>query len=246
MRLVLPAIYCVTIQEDDGCRSLITMKFTGTVLAVASLLLVKASPAPSFVKRDQEVCPGQVTVSETFIGENSDVSFAHVFCPENEESKRALSARQIVDVCDDTCTTTCFTPSGGGPDPNDCHVIADAMRFFSQNENDTFTIGTGADNTVVLTYETCQTFYVNQITVEQSYCFHDWAAIVDFIAPNCQSTQNAHGGLCVADDGQWFIQVQTNTTAPTTQTTVTVVPTTAPTSVPSTSITISATTSATA
>ena len=30
-------------------------------------------------------------------------------------------------------TTTCFTPSGGGPDPNECHVIADALRFDSQN-----------------------------------------------------------------------------------------------------------------
>ena len=30
-------------------------------------------------------------------------------------------------------TTTCFNPSGGGPDPNDCHVIADALRFDSEN-----------------------------------------------------------------------------------------------------------------
>ncbi|KAF9067853.1 hypothetical protein BDP27DRAFT_862205 [Rhodocollybia butyracea] len=81
------------------------MKVTSAVLAVASLLLVKASP--SFVKRDQEseVCPGQVTVFETFIGENSDVRLVHISCPENEdsESKRDLSARETVDVCDNTC-----------------------------------------------------------------------------------------------------------------------------------------------
>ncbi|KAF9067852.1 hypothetical protein BDP27DRAFT_1328160 [Rhodocollybia butyracea] len=84
------------------------------------------------------------------------------------------------------------------------------MRFFGQNDNDTFTIGTGVNNTVMLAYKSCETFYVNQDPVELSYCFHDWADVVDYVAPNCQSTQNAHGGLCVADDRQWFIQVQTN------------------------------------
>lgn len=32
-----------------------------------------------------------------------------------------------------TGTTNCFTPSGGGPDPNECHVIADALLYDSQN-----------------------------------------------------------------------------------------------------------------
>ncbi|KAF9067850.1 hypothetical protein BDP27DRAFT_1448833 [Rhodocollybia butyracea] len=183
---------------------LATMKVTSTVLAAAFLLLVEASS--SFMKRDQEVCAGQVVISETFIGENSDVKLAHVFCPENEQSTSALSARQIVDVCDDPCATTCFPPAGPAPVVDDCDVIVGAMRFFSQNVNDDFTIGTGTNNTVVLTYSTCQTFYVNQDAVEQSYCFSDWATILDFVAPHCQS--NTPGGLCVADDGQWFIQVQ--------------------------------------
>jgi hypothetical protein len=30
-------------------------------------------------------------------------------------------------------TTNCFLPAGGGPDPNQCHVIADALRFNSEN-----------------------------------------------------------------------------------------------------------------
>ncbi|KAF9067856.1 hypothetical protein BDP27DRAFT_1364550 [Rhodocollybia butyracea] len=219
------------------------MKFTGTVLAVASLLLVKGSPAPgSFMKRDQEVCPGQVTVSETFIGENSDVKIAHVFCPENEDSKRGLSARQTVDVCDDACTTYCFNPSGGGPDPNDCHVIADAMRFEGQNFNESFTIDTGATNTVSASYGSCTAKFINQNKFQQSYCYNDFAAVVDWVAPNCQSTQNAHGGLCLADDGTWFIQVQTTDTPAAPTTTSEPAPTSAPTSAPST---ISATTSAT-
>lgn len=32
-----------------------------------------------------------------------------------------------------TGTTNCFPGAGGGPDPNDCHVIADALRYDSQN-----------------------------------------------------------------------------------------------------------------
>lgn len=39
-------------------------------------------------------------------------------------------------------TTDCFTPSGGGPDPNDCHIIADALRFDGQDAPD-FTVPTG-------------------------------------------------------------------------------------------------------
>ncbi|KAJ3875002.1 hypothetical protein F5051DRAFT_73682 [Lentinula edodes] len=163
------------------------MKVSNIVLGATSLFLVKATPT-IITKREQIVCPGQVTVSETFIGANS-----------NDNGT-------AIDVCGNTCSTNCFTPSGGGPDPNDCTVIADAMRFYSQNVNDTFLIGTGTNNTVVLTYSTCETFYVNQDPVEQSYCYSDWASIVDYIAPNCQSTQNAHGGNCIADDQQWFIQ----------------------------------------
>ncbi|KAJ3712819.1 hypothetical protein EV361DRAFT_592972 [Lentinula raphanica] len=189
------------------------MKVSSIVFATASLLLVEATPA--VLKREQIVCPGQVTVSETFIGADSNVKLAQVYCPENTPLEPALSARQDngttpLDVCGATCDTNCFTPSGGGPNPNDCSVIADAMRFYSQNVNDTFLIGTGTNNTVVLTYSTCETFYVNQDPVEQSYCYSDWATIVDYIAPNCQSTQNAHGGNCIAADQQWFIQVQTN------------------------------------
>ena len=29
-------------------------------------------------------------------------------------------------------TTNCFIPSGGGPNPNDCHVIVDALLFEAQ------------------------------------------------------------------------------------------------------------------
>jgi len=158
-------------------------------------------------KREQEVCSGQVIVSETFIGKDSNVKLAEVFCPENVATQ-SLNARQVVDVCNNTCTTSCFNPAGTGPDPNDCTVIADALLFESQNSDNSFDIGTGPNNTVALFYLTCETFFVNQITVVESYCFNDWAGVVGFIAPNCQAEQNASGGLCVADDGQWFIEVK--------------------------------------
>lgn len=47
-------------------------------------------------------------------------------------------------------TTICFTPSGGGPDPNDCHIIADALRFQSQNIAPVFTVTNGVSILYVL------------------------------------------------------------------------------------------------
>ncbi|KAE9382951.1 hypothetical protein BT96DRAFT_930095 [Gymnopus androsaceus JB14] len=198
------------------------MKFTSIVLAAASLLLVGATP----MKRDKEVCPGQVIVSETFVGADNNVKLSQVFCPENV-ANRTLSARQsggpILDVCGDTCNTFCFTPSGGGPDPNDCTVIAEAMLYlFVQNEAlADFSVGTGSGvifqlfffalHSLIRSLSRCQTLFVNQDSITESYCYVDWAAIINYVAPNCQSTQNAHGGLCLAADEQWFIQLRLST-----------------------------------
>ncbi|KAJ7171204.1 hypothetical protein C8R46DRAFT_1262434 [Mycena filopes] len=103
--------------------------------------------------------------------------------------------------------TTCFTPSGGGPDPSDCAVVADALLFESQNIGPLFTVGTETNNTVVMQFASCLTFFRNQDVVPIEYCRSDWSSLVNFIAPNCQATQNAHGGLCVATNQQWFAQV---------------------------------------
>lgn len=78
---------------------------------------------------------------------------------------------------------------------------------------------------MVMQYATCLTFFVNQDTVPIEYCRSDWvrllfqpycfpsiftgvkqSSLVNFIAPNCQATQNAHGGLCLASNQQWFAQ----------------------------------------
>ncbi|KAJ6629410.1 hypothetical protein B0H10DRAFT_2184378 [Mycena sp. CBHHK59/15] len=178
------------------------------------------SAASVISARGDTVCAGQVTLSESYIGEDKSVKVQHVTCPDVSVAAvqpRALDTRQAVEnVCGATCMvifqricgTHCFTPSGGGPVPNDCHVIADALRFENQNTGALFLIGTGTNNTVVMQFATCLSFFVNQDVVTEEYCRTDWASLIDFIAPNCQSTQNAHGGNCVATDQRWFAQVQ--------------------------------------
>ncbi|KAJ7171198.1 hypothetical protein C8R46DRAFT_948294 [Mycena filopes] len=177
-------------------------------LISAALLLSNFASAALVPKASGNVCEGQVTLSETFIGEDKNVRVQYATCPTYGSKVEALVSRQApIDVCGNTCTTSCFTPSGGGPNPNDCTVIADALLYDSQNIGPLFTIGTGTNNTVVMQYATCLTFFVNQDTVPIEYCRSDWSALVKFIAPNCQATQNAHGGLCVATNQQWFAQV---------------------------------------
>ncbi|KAJ6559283.1 hypothetical protein B0H10DRAFT_2169456 [Mycena sp. CBHHK59/15] len=161
------------------------------------------------------VCAGQVTLSESYIGEDKSVKVQHVTCPDVSVAAvqpRALDTRQAIEnVCGATCGTHCFTPSGGGPVPNDCHVIADALRFENQNTGNLSTESIhskGTNNTVVMQFATCLSFFVNQDFVTEEYCRNDWASLIDFIAPNCQSTQNAHGGNCIATDQRWFAQVQ--------------------------------------
>ncbi|KAJ3827752.1 hypothetical protein F5880DRAFT_1503624 [Lentinula raphanica] len=171
------------------------MKLLSTLTALTLALFVAATPT----KRGEEI------LSETYIGEEKNVKFQRITCPAATTVKRALAPRQT-NVCGNTCNTNCFTPSGGGPNPNDCHVIADALRFDSQNVGALFEIGTGSNNTIALTYASCESFYVNQDPTTQLYCRTDWAAVIDFVAPNCQATQNAHGGNCVATDQQFFIQ----------------------------------------
>ncbi|KAJ7262908.1 hypothetical protein C8J57DRAFT_1334168 [Mycena rebaudengoi] len=174
--------------------------------AVASLFfglstaVVSVTPAGS-----DTVCAGQVTLSETYIGEHNNVKVSFATCPDVGSQSRALTSRQTVT---NVCGTNCFVPSGGGPNPNDCHIIADALRFNSQNIGAIFQVNTGTNNTVVMQFASCLSFFVNQDLGPIAYCRTDWAALIDFIAPNCQATQNAHGGNCVATDQRWFAQVQ--------------------------------------
>ncbi|KAF5327713.1 hypothetical protein D9619_004675 [Psilocybe cf. subviscida] len=195
-----------------------------TMIYKASLLfplLLAAVYSPVFGNPVQlvdptSICQGNKIITSTeFIGKEKNVKMEQITCDALDSTQvidngALLQARQAStpNVCGANCATHCFTPSGGGPDPNDCHIIADALRFQSQNVAPVFTVANGTNNILSLSFATCTSFFLNQATTSLNYCRTDFASLIDFIAPNCQATQNAHGGLCVANDGRWFVQVQ--------------------------------------
>jgi len=147
-------------------------------------------------------------VSESYIGEHNNVKAIIASCPDTSiHPRESLQSRQT-NVCATACNTNCFLPSGGGPNPNDCTVIADAALYNGQNTSPTFTTGTGTGNTWVFKYSSCEAQFVNQDSSSIVYCCTDLANNINNLAWNCQSTQNAHGGNCVATDQSYYIQVQ--------------------------------------
>jgi hypothetical protein len=189
-------------------------------ILVPLVFFTKVSATPLLFGLDT-VCDGAVTLASTWIGEAKNVEIKSVFCPDlhqrhdiqhmlEQPQTAPLAPPGAKNVCGALCATNCFAPAGGGPDPNECHVIADALRFDSQQPGGPFvTIPNGAtpSNSVVFKYNSCQTFFLNQASTPLTYCLTDWAALIDLVAPNCQATQNAHGGNCVANDQSWFVQV---------------------------------------
>jgi len=163
-------------------------------------IFAKVSATPLEYGLDAKVCDGAVTLASIWIGEGKDVEMKSVYCPNlyqpRDDVQHALEQPQTApDVCGAPCFTTCFTPAGGGPDPNECHVIADALRFDSQAIGIFFT--TSSKSSFFLKFSSCSAFFFNQTPGLLTYCRTDFAALIDFIAPNCQATQNAHGGICV-------------------------------------------------
>ncbi|KAH8091381.1 hypothetical protein BXZ70DRAFT_909828 [Cristinia sonorae] len=196
-----------------------------TAIALAVLSTVFASePVSGDVSA---LCQDPAVISESFIGENKDVKMTAYSCSNvvspnggggNGTSNASPSPRAFDDfentltkratnVCGATCDTHCFNPAGGGPDPNECHVISDALRYNGQNLGNVFNIPNNA-NVVRMQYASCYSFFVNQANQDLQYCRNDWASVLDYVAYNCQAQQNAHGGLCVARSQQWFIQIQ--------------------------------------
>lgn len=163
-----------------------------------------AAPAPAL-----EYCQHPRVVDSTYIGRDKNVLVQYSTCEDAEWPEPTLETRQSNNVCGTPYNTYCFTPSGGGPDPNDCNVISDALLYDSQNVGALFQLDP-AQNTSVITmqFRTCESFMVNQDSVALTYCRTDWSSILSNLAWNCQATQNAHGGLSVATDQRWFIQVQ--------------------------------------
>ncbi|KAH8091376.1 hypothetical protein BXZ70DRAFT_1041214 [Cristinia sonorae] len=197
------------------------MRFLLSATALAALPF-----AASFVINDEllSFCKSPVLTQQSYIG---DVKVSALQCGSflSEFSKRQEeTASSSSDVCGGQCTTHCFNPAGGGPDPNHCSVIADALRYDSQDIGEKFEI-TRASPLIVLQYKSCQSFFVNQASnTNLTYCRDDWAAVIDWVAWNCQAPQNAHGGLCVAGTQEWFIQVQTYVNSTASETTSTATP----------------------
>jgi len=176
-------------------------------------IFTKISATPLASDLLTNLCDGAVTLASNWIGEAKNVEIKTILCPNLYSEHYDVPVQQLeqsspTNVCGAPCATNCFNPAGGGPDPNECLVIADALRFDSESIAPLFNIGTGASNTVVMQYNSCKTFFLNQASGPLVYCRTDWAALIDFVAPNCQATQNAHGGNCVANDQSWFVQVQ--------------------------------------
>ncbi|TFK70854.1 hypothetical protein BDN72DRAFT_958478 [Pluteus cervinus] len=161
------------------------------------------------------LCAHKAPISCTFIGANKDVLVETSSRSSNNE-RRSLQARQDsngtqpVSVCGTQCDTHCYNPDGGGPDPKDCHVIADALRFESENSGPTFDIPFGENSTITLSYQNCSSLFVNQEDsgVDLTYCKVEWANTIDDLAQNCPSTEIDHGGICLGPQQDWFIQVQ--------------------------------------
>ncbi|KAI8969695.1 hypothetical protein BD414DRAFT_502799 [Trametes punicea] len=162
-------------------------------------------------------CKNEVVASETFIGVNKDVKVTYSHCNDvplvtaNGKEVSSLSKRQDdSNVCGAQCNTFCFTPSGGGPNEGDCQVIADALLYDSQNVGALFNItasGTATDK-ITMQYSSCLTYFLNQDSSNLTYCRTDWSSLVTWLSGDCDAANNAHGGLCVAADQRWYIQVQ--------------------------------------
>ncbi|KAJ3508298.1 hypothetical protein NLJ89_g5837 [Agrocybe chaxingu] len=179
------------------------MKISFVLASVVFGAVVSATPVVQ-----EAVCGVDSQVlSESWIGAKKNVKATTLFCPGlTKVGRSVLEERQAapVNVCGATCNTNCFSPAGGGPDPNECHVIADALRYESENTGAIFQVNnTAGGNMIAMQYRSCRTFFLNQDLQPLAYCRTDWAALIDWIAPNCQATQNAHGGNCVASDQRW-------------------------------------------
>ncbi|KAI0778060.1 hypothetical protein BD413DRAFT_608727 [Trametes elegans] len=165
-------------------------------------------------------CNNEVVVSETFIGANKDVKLTTSHCGDaphvNAHGKEvaSLSKRQAnttaTNVCGAQCNTFCFNPSGNGPNEDDCKIIADALLYDSQNTGPLFNISASGSPTdkVTMQYGSCQTYFLNQDFTDLTYCRSDWSSLVNWLASDCNGANNAHGGLCVAADQSWYVQVQ--------------------------------------
>ncbi|TCD66359.1 hypothetical protein EIP91_001465 [Steccherinum ochraceum] len=157
-------------------------------------LALVALPAVFAVAISDDVlslCDSPSVVSETFIGAEKNVQVQALKCANDLVPREANIIKKRatpVNVCGATCDTNCFVPSGGGPDPNECHVISDALLFDSENVGALFNITTNAAMAMItMKFRSCETYFLNQAGLDLTYCRTDWGGVIDWVAFNCQA-----------------------------------------------------------
>ncbi|KAJ8501484.1 hypothetical protein ONZ51_g633 [Trametes cubensis] len=194
------------------------MQYFTLLTAGLSLFFASGASAAAFGSAASlSACNNEVVASETFIGKDHNVKLTASHCgaaPHVSSHGTLLNKRQSnstsVNVCGAQCNTFCFNPSGGGPNEDDCAVIADAILYDEQNVGALFNItaaGTATDK-ITMQYGSCLTYFLNQDSEQLTYCRSDWSSLVTWLSGDCNAANNAHGGLCVAADQTWYIQVQ--------------------------------------
>ena len=101
-----------------------------------------------------------------------------VFASQTDELTRPALRIWDADAC--TGDTFCFSGGSGGPNEDDCAVIADAILYDSQNVGAIFNAtapGTATDK-VTMQYKSCLTYFLNQDSANEtlSYCRSDWVS----------------------------------------------------------------------
>ncbi|KAH7101792.1 hypothetical protein BKA62DRAFT_757098 [Auriculariales sp. MPI-PUGE-AT-0066] len=100
-------------------------------------------------------------------------------------------------ACGIYCPTYCYGGAGGGPDPNHCTQLAQGWT------SGTFVVNQGV--TVYYSLASCQVLVRNLGNFGGlTYCWNDLRGVTNYIAWNCQATQNAHGGYCPMNN-EWSI-----------------------------------------
>jgi hypothetical protein len=85
------------------------------------------------ISRVLSECEGKQLLERTYLGSNKEVRSESYSCANSLAPSLERREKSTNNQCGAHCTTICFKPSGGGPDPNDCQVIADALLFEGQN-----------------------------------------------------------------------------------------------------------------
>ncbi|KAI0271281.1 hypothetical protein BC834DRAFT_818017 [Gloeopeniophorella convolvens] len=157
-------------------------------------------------------CNNPEVVSSTYVGEHKNVLLQQLYCPDLPRTAAQAAAQRVVkrdNVCGAPCATNCFPGTANAPNAGDCTVIADALLYDSQNVGALFTLDPSANTSAItMQYHSCSTLIVDQAGVPLTYCRSDWSSLVNWLASDCSPTTNsAHGGNCVANDGRWFVQV---------------------------------------